>query len=372
MGLSERTGGRVFGLDVVRAAAVSLVLLSHCGSIFAAWYGRSLPWWLGVSAYFGIELFFVLSGFLIGRLLIEIIDRDPGPRAWLLFMVRRWMRTLPIYYVWLVVLAIFLAPLIYPPHSGQLARDLLRYGTMTQNLAWPMIDGYFDVSWTLAVEEWFYLLFSAVLIALAMVLQRRVAFWLSIGVFVGLPALLRWCFLAAGASDHIVLFWLDCIAFGVIAAWVSARHPRAFRMGALLLPLYLAATGFLWHGGLGDLGLSPRIRRTVDFEWVAVTQALCLPAAVRWREASGLAASLIRRLSEQSYGIYLMHLSVMEILNYWKGVWHLRASFCVALTLVLVFGLSFLSWRYFERPILRLRPHALPRRRPVAVEPLAG
>jgi peptidoglycan/LPS O-acetylase OafA/YrhL len=73
--------GRRIGLDLVRAAAILFVLASHCGDIFANWLGGRAPEWLSVSGFFGVELFFVLSGFLIGRLLLGIIAEPPSLRA---------------------------------------------------------------------------------------------------------------------------------------------------------------------------------------------------------------------------------------------------------------------------------------------------
>ena len=141
----------------MRATAIVFVLASHCGDTFAGWLGGRAPEWLSVSGFFGVELFFVLSGFLIGRLLLGIIAEPPSLRAWGVFMARRWMRTLPIYLLWIAVLAV-----IWPPRPWD---QVLRYATLTQNLAWPMPSGWFGVSWSLTVEEWFYLLFSALLLS---------------------------------------------------------------------------------------------------------------------------------------------------------------------------------------------------------------
>src|SRR3954466_6208023 len=85
---------RVFGLDVLRALAIATVVYGHCGDMVASVGHVFFPPLLD-----GVELFFVLSGFLIGGLLIEIAEYQPTPLAWLMFMVRRWMRTLPAYFV---------------------------------------------------------------------------------------------------------------------------------------------------------------------------------------------------------------------------------------------------------------------------------
>src|ERR1700690_440934 len=132
---------RNFGLDLARFTAVSLVLITHCSIIFLSLASLQAPVFVQLSGFFGVELFFVLSGFLIGRLLFRIAATDPTPRGWLTFMTRRWLRTLPLYFVWLAVIPTAL------PAPAHLAVHLLRYGTMTQNLAWPMpADHWFNES----------------------------------------------------------------------------------------------------------------------------------------------------------------------------------------------------------------------------------
>ena len=81
--------GRVFGLDFVRFVAVSLVLAAHAGDVFdPVWQAPRLLETFGVC---GVELFFVLSGFLIGGIIIDTLERDG---RWVgNFWLRRWMRT---------------------------------------------------------------------------------------------------------------------------------------------------------------------------------------------------------------------------------------------------------------------------------------
>jgi peptidoglycan/LPS O-acetylase OafA/YrhL len=98
---------RVFGLDVVRVAAVTLVLLAH-GSYLLVLGGVHLlepfvsaPHAFEVMAVFGVELFFVLSGWLVGGIIIDTVMRDA---RWLAnFWLRRWLRTLPNYFLFLAL-----------------------------------------------------------------------------------------------------------------------------------------------------------------------------------------------------------------------------------------------------------------------------
>src|SRR5258708_19209487 len=100
---------RNFGLDLFRAAAILMVLVSHVSLYASMLLGRSKGGLMvgGYAlGYFGVELFFVLSGFLIGGLLLEIVDYGMTPRAWLVFMTRRWLPPLPPYSAWALVLPV--------------------------------------------------------------------------------------------------------------------------------------------------------------------------------------------------------------------------------------------------------------------------
>src|SRR5262249_49323302 len=153
------------------------------------------------------------SGFLIGGLLVEIIERDPGMRSWMIFLVRRWMRTLPLYLLWIVVLLITLWP-------RELRHTAITYLVLLQNFAWPMVPGSFAVSWSLTVEEWFYLLFSGLLLVLA-THNKHHAVVLACAVFLLAPFIARLFGPAEWESMRkVVVFRLDAIAYGVVMAWL--------------------------------------------------------------------------------------------------------------------------------------------------------
>ena len=194
----------------MRALAIALVLLAHAAAAQAGFTGWQPPEWLLRSGVYGVELFFVLSGYLIGGILLRMAALRPGWRGWLVFMLRRWLRTLPLYFLWLAVLA-----LAWPP-ADDLPGHLLRYATLTQNL-WRTMpdDGWFAVSWSLTIEEWFYLGFSAVLLGASALSRRAGVAWLAIGLFLAGPLAAR-LWLAHGAHPvspyKIAALRLDAIA----------------------------------------------------------------------------------------------------------------------------------------------------------------
>ncbi|MBK6892203.1 MAG: acyltransferase [Flavobacteriales bacterium] len=151
----ERVGGRIFGLDVMRAMAGVMVMLAHTSHLVADHWPRfpvvpSIDW---------VGVFFVLSGYLIGGMLLDASSKPgPAPLRFLDFMQRRWLRTLPNYYLFLL-LNILLVSVGAAP--GMLGHMTAAYAVFMQNFHLPL-DLFFWESWSLAVEEWFYLLFPLI------------------------------------------------------------------------------------------------------------------------------------------------------------------------------------------------------------------
>ncbi|HET6992186.1 MAG TPA: acyltransferase, partial [Bacteroidia bacterium] len=146
---------RVFGLDVMRAMAILLVLLSHAMR-FSPIPGATQTQLELYMGFIGVELFFALSGFLIGGILLREMADGTSFRKVLKFWVRRWMRTLPAYYA-----VLFGTPLLYLLflHENSVHfSDLFPFIFFVQNFSHPHPE-YFGVAWSLSIEEWFYILF---------------------------------------------------------------------------------------------------------------------------------------------------------------------------------------------------------------------
>ena len=346
---------RQFGLDLLRAIAILLVMVSHYANNVSAWFHLSPPPRLFFAGDLGVELFFALSGFLIGRILLQIADRGPTPRDLGIFLVRRWMRTLPLYFLWLGVLFA-----CFPP-ATQVAAHAWRFATLTQNLLQPMPpDYFFAVSWSLAVEEWFYLLFATAFLGATWALRRPApALWLCLAVFMLGPLALRMALLGFDPVSldrgKEVFFRIDEIAYGVAAAWLFARRSVVFRHPWPPLLAGLALVGSVWAG---HPPLPGWLWPSLSYNLTVIGCALCLPAALRLRGAAEWFAAPVRRLSAQSYALYLMHVTVMFDLvqNQLWGPGRLAPLPSAAIAVVGPFLLSAASFRWFEAPILRRRP----------------
>jgi peptidoglycan/LPS O-acetylase OafA/YrhL len=342
-----QSGERRFGLDVLRAAAIGGVLASH-------FYAFRISQWFALG-FFGVELFFILSGFLIGGLLLDIAERGATLREWFVFMVRRWMRTVPLYLLFTVALA-----LIFPPGEGWPV--VLRTLTFTQNLAWTMPD-WFSVSWSLTIEEWFYLLFSALFLGLAAV-TRKWAAALALAVFLTVPFVLRMHASDAGGDwdmtlRKVVIVRLDAIAYGVVMAVLWRYHAALLlRWRYVLFLLGAVAVGVMLSAIIpnGDL-------RWAIFPIASAGFALTIPVMMALPRPHAAIAWLIEWISTRSYALYIIHLTA-----FLQGVHALQEAgipqdWARATSLIVVLVLADLSWRFFEMPILRARPKQFDRRR---------
>jgi peptidoglycan/LPS O-acetylase OafA/YrhL len=344
---------RAFGLDLVRAVAIGLVIASHYGILLPAWRGIPPHYAVALLGVVGVDLFFTLSGFLIGRLLIDIVRIAPSFSNLRIFLIRRWMRTLPLYVVWLCVSIVF-----FPPADHGL-RYFLEYLTFTQNLAWPMPpSNWFGVSWSLTIEEWFYLVFGVCAIGIAMRRRTPQAMLIPLALFCIVPAVLRWMVpdTANWGNDivGVVVMRLDSIGYGVVLAWVRFAYPRLFGhpliCGIIGIVLAVSAYGCMTAAGW----IFPfHIYRTFVLTVTDLGFLLCIIGATAWTAAHGWIARIVAKISDISYGLYIMHLTILLAGGSWLvyGYWP-----AIGAIVIVTIALAMFSWHCFEAPILRLRP----------------
>jgi peptidoglycan/LPS O-acetylase OafA/YrhL len=224
-----------------------------------------------------------------------------------------------------------------------------------------MVSGWFGVSWSLAVEEWFYLGFAALLLAGVRLFGARAGFWVPTALFLVLPPVLRWHVpLSADFNEvlsKIVVLRLDAIGFGVVLAWLMARWPERLRRSRL--PLLVAGLAILWAltSGATDLLFAgaPRLHRTFVFDLASLGFALCLPAAAAISRLPLLLGGPVRALATRSYVVYLVHLSALEAVGYYRASLGLAPFLALALALASTWALALLSWRFLEAPVLARR-----------------
>ncbi len=347
MSVFKSVAGRCLGLDLLRASAVLMVLVSHWTSHFGYWFGFYVPAVVDILGDAGVEIFFALSGFLIGIILIGIAGARPTWADFRIFMVRRAMRTLPLYFLWLALLLC-----VFPPAQDAVVTTL-RFLTLTQNLVAEMpADYYFAVTWSLTIEEWFYLLFGALLIFLSRQIGGARALPWCLAVFMLAPLALRLIYAERGA---LVFFRIDEIAYGVLMARLYLGGGWVFRQPWAPLAVGLSLIGVAL-GGLLPLPDYLALPLTSNIE--VMGGALCLPAALRLGRAVAWFEKPVRWMAARSYALYLIHLTILvdvvEKQLVEPGV--LPAFIGVGIAVVVPFGLAELSYRLLEGPMLRLRP----------------
>lgn len=339
---------RIPQLDGVRGIAILLVLIWHSVSQMGPQAGFPLGYLSRAISlcWSGVDLFFVLSGFLIGGILL---DTKQSPNYLSRFYVRRFFRIVPVYLV-----AVAAGLLLSTPERPMLGA--LWYFTFTQNFWMSLYDQWsywLSISWSLAVEEQFYLFLPFVVLAIAT--TRSLAALLI--ALVGAALLIRVAIFTTSdhyATANYVLFpcRMDSLLIGVLAAmlvrvewvreWMSQNVP--FMYGALaallLVPMFMI---FMAWGDASPFTL------TVGLTLLALLYAVFLLVAVFDR--SGPVSWLtnqptLRYLGIGSYFIYLAHLMFIGLMP--RTVIGVGSG--VGLTLIA----AAISWRYFERPLINL------------------
>jgi peptidoglycan/LPS O-acetylase OafA/YrhL len=370
-GVPGKVSGRIPELDGLRGIAIGMVLLFHYfdlafqarpGSFFAhvLTSGRLLRT--------GVDLFFVLSGFLIGGILL---DARGSTNYFQVFYTRRFFRIVPIYAVCLgIVFALGFAVHhgLAPRFAWIFQEELpwIPHVLFLQNfwMAFRNSFGQLAITWSLAVEEQFYLTLPLLIRILS---PRRLLYVLAAGILAA--PLLRIAMHALWPDRYIPWFVLmptraDALLLGVAGA-VALRNERflswlASRRGlvlGLLFPAQLVGVTFFALRSVSTFPLT-----SLAYTGLALFYLSILLYALTWRESS-LSAFLRWRplgwLGSIAYGTYLFHvlvlLSLVSIMRGSRsGITSLADFVARMFALVLTISLCQLSWTYFEKPLVAL------------------
>lgn len=360
------------GIDFLRAAAVFLVLWSHGGPLLLEQQRSYLYSTFFRPGFWGVTLFFSISGFLI---IGQLFDIAAGSRKESLrvFLARRCLRTMPTY--WLVTLLVLLLGLASPPVSPALTANLLFLQSFWQ------LSSVLPVAWSLVIEVWSYMLYASLALA-SRAIARRFAQgggWLEylpsgaslIGLsLIALPLIagfIRYDLSLHGASVQSLKqgLWpqLDALAYGGLLAWFQRARPESFqRLSSrrILLPVCLLLMALVGATAPQlfqnvQLSLPDGIRAWIAFGFyssVGLLSSLLIIAfwGFRYRFLPGWFSSACRSLSRCSYSVYLIHLYVVGfVVPIGLGV----PAFVCYLVLSIVIGGG--SWLVLEKPFARLR-----------------
>ncbi len=361
----KRLSGHVLELDGFRAIAVWLVLFDHMVDGWplpkqAVSWIPALPWQIISHGWLGVDLFFVLSGFLITGILL---DSRGGENYFRNFYGRRALRIIPLYFTCIAIM--------YLGYGGSyflLSLLFLANFAPAFNVATPHGPGVF---WSLSIEEHFYLLWPLAV----RFLNRKALLIVAITIVVGSPVLRWWAMgqgLSFGGIYQYSFYRSDGLALGAcLAMWARSRFftkQGAFIVaGTLIGSIGIATVLALPYGVFGSgsqMGVALRSTQAQFLFASAVAVALTFrntlfTAPLRWRFAV-LSAKL-------SYCLYLIHLSVGD-LYYWLltkfnvhelELWSpVEALFIRSVVIIGVsFVLAALSQKYLEAPFMKLRKY---------------
>jgi peptidoglycan/LPS O-acetylase OafA/YrhL len=368
--------GRIPALDGLRGLAILLVLLWH--GVFAQYSPSPLITKLllaGKLSWSGVDLFFVLSGFLIGGILLDERESKSYFRT---FYLRRGYRILPLY---LLVVSLYLVCFFsISEFSDWIAFDVLHIPAWTfflfvQNFSMARFGtfgaGPIGVTWSLAIEEQFYLTVPWIIRKLG--LSQLVRVLLSIVLLAPALRILLYFTLPHGAfACHVLMpCRADALCMGILTA-ILVRQPVAwtwikerFALVAILWLILLVVLFWLSIRGVEALSFS---MISFGYSFLALFYSCCLLATLAKRPKPFerfLNLRPLRHLGTMAYCVYLIHYPMFRLGS--KTVASCLRGLAItshAGGISLVFGnavgfaatllLANLSWKYFEQPLLKI------------------
>jgi peptidoglycan/LPS O-acetylase OafA/YrhL len=347
---------RLASLDLLRGTAALCVALPHYLVLSSVASDTA-----EIVSVLAVEVFFVLSGFVLAPQILFCV-RTAAWRNLGVFLMRRWMRTIPPYVFALGAISMLV--------GNVSSADLIRYAFYVQNL-FTQSNGtdYFPIAWSLSVEEWFYVTFPlTALIALAHMANRDERKCAAVALcFIATVTVARVVF---GDLDHwgdnvrrVVVFRIDSIAYGfllylLVNDFAARRVAKANLL--LLCTAVITAVGASVIAFAGTSAIATGKDRLSEqlfpfyaagFGMALVFLFYTMVPIIQSRAWLSTASLFVGRIS---YSVYLFHIIIAQALH------PLIANVSLAMQLFLYLGIillfSTLFFRYFERPILMARP----------------
>ena len=359
---------RIYGLDTLRALAILLVFMNHY-MLFVS--GEPTFGFLGELGWTGVDLFFALSGYLIGNQIMAAIRSERG-FSLKNFYARRLLRTVPNFYVVLALYALFpyvRGTMVLPP--------LWKFLSFTQNIH-LMPGTAFSHAWSLCVEEQFYMLLPAIALLVAACRKSLLWAWVAIVASIAAGMLTRSCLWTAhvdGAADsgyqyYTLIYYSSVCRYDELVAGVALALLKNFHPGAWTRITsrgnWALAAGAILLSVMYYLFLHDRMGYAITvygYPMLGVSFALLLIAALS-------PGSLLQRtrvpgaasLALWSYAIYLSHKQLCVLLSaqlklvgieptMWSGV--------AIMAVATLFG-GWLLFRCVETPFMKLRDRYVP------------
>lgn len=344
-------GKRNFGLDFIRSISIWFVILFHAGLDIPGLRILKLG---GI----GVEIFFVLSGFLIGEILIKQLDKSNSFSSIKNFWIRRWFRILPLYYLVLSFKFILI------DHS--IGWNILYYIFFLQNNFFG-ID-FFAVTWSLVIEEWFYLISPFVFLVVNFLAGRNIKKTLALLILylIGVN-MMRGIYASGGVPFEGVnsqfLFRMDSLFVGVFLAYFKLKMNhiygflqswKVFVAGILLFLGYISYLMALDNPGM-DM-----FPKTLGFLLFSLIIGLMVPYIEKFKsfeiKNSGDRQffNFVNYTSLFTYGIYLIHPLTFEYILNNQGL-NIPMPVKFIITIIATYTIAGTVYFLFEERILKFR-----------------
>ena len=304
-----------------------------------------------------------MSGFLIGTIFLKTFSDNSGLNDLVYFWKRRWWRTLPNYYLFILINFVGFSLL-----KDDFSFDW-RYLVFLQNLT-NTSEGFFSVSWSLAIEEWFYLTVPLIyLMAFRISKSKSIAIFSTFSLIIIGSLLVRYHYITSygstwnGEIRSVAILRLDSLIYGVMGAWLWIKrreYLKKLKFPLFLIGLFLIGIGiFIRNSPL--LNQEPLMLLFL-FPIISLGISCWLPFLSCWtlrEDGQHLPHKWIKNISLWSYSLYLVHVPAMEGFRIFilPKIWDdpfLQVLTFVSWLLVAIFA-SFAIYRFFEKPFTDLR-----------------
>lgn len=355
--LTHPPARNIANLDILRSLAILLVFSGHFGGEFHASpaFLKLPPIYFG---WTGVDLFFVLSGYLIGAQIWKEIQKT-GTVELGRFLLRRGLRIWPLYFSFVLLIAA--EGILFHRNCSGLWAD----ATFLSDYFHHQVGG----GWSLSTEEQFYIFFPLVILALAKIFPFRRAGWLLPVAALALLPLFRELTLRHYAALPLaqvrdMMYYpihthADGLAAGVLIAWVQTFHPNI--LGSTTRNVILGLSSMCFGVALYVVNRDVFSFSSLAFIFGGMA-ILAIGIAVPWPRFIVLTFYLISRLS---YGIYLNHFGLlpwlMKALARWQGGSAPIFLFSYLLSFTACLAFAFLTFLLIEHPFLVLRERWLKR-----------
>ncbi len=346
-------------LDGLRFFAVLMVMVAHW--LQWQWVHPALT---GFPFVHGVTLFFVLSGFLITRILLVHRDRyhetsTPIGGLFKSFYIRRFLRIFPIYY-----LLLFLLFAMDYKNTREVFPWLITYTSNIYQSIHNVYIGDFNHFWSLAVEEQFYL-FWPLLMLLVPPRRTHTAIMLTIIIALATKVYIYYFIHGWMANSYFTLACMHALGTGALLAWVVLYRPALADRLARPVWLYMMAGVYILLLGLQIKFKLAWYKEMVDEFLFAVTAGFVILRASR-NEFTFIAKRILEHpfvvySGKVTYGMYVYHLFVPALFYYIAP--RIGLSVSNKYTLFVAFYLltllvAHLSWKFIESPINNLKSRA--------------